>query len=73
MKQTRSVTVRQQVVYDCLCDFIATHEYPPTVRELCDLVGCASPSTVQAHLEQLQAAGLISRDPTKARALKVLR
>ena len=40
------------------------------VREIGEEVGLASPSTVHAHLANLERAGLIKRDPTKPRALE---
>jgi repressor LexA len=49
------------------------HGYPPTVREIGEAVGLASPSTVHAHLANLERAGLIKRDPTKPRALELRR
>src|SRR5207248_6663354 len=44
---------------------------PPTVREIGEAVGLASPSTVHAHLANLERAGLLRRDPTKPRALEL--
>jgi repressor LexA len=35
-------------------------------------VGLASPSTVHAHLANLERAGLLRRDPTKPRALELI-
>ena len=49
------------------------HGYPPTVREIGEAVGLASPSTVHAHLANLERAGLIKRDPTKPRAIELRR
>lgn len=46
--------------------------YPPSVREICKGVGIASTSTVHGHLEKLEKAGLIRKDPTKPRAIEVL-
>jgi repressor LexA len=42
------------------------------VREIGDAVGLASPSTVHAHLANLERAGYLRRDPTKPRALEVV-
>jgi repressor LexA len=42
------------------------------VREIGEAVGLASPSTVHAHLANLERAGLLKRDPTKPRALELL-
>ena len=44
----------------------------PTVREIGEAVGLASPSTVHAHLANLERAGLLRRDPTKPRALELI-
>ena len=41
------------------------------MREIGDAVGLASPSTVHAHLANLERAGLLKRDPTKPRALEL--
>ena len=38
-----------------------------------EAVGLASPSTVHAHLANIERAGLIKRDPTKPRALELHR
>jgi repressor LexA len=63
------LTGRQQEIWDFLVDYVDRHGYPPTVREIGEAVGLASPSTVHAHLANLERAGLLKRDPTKPRAL----
>jgi repressor LexA len=63
---------RQQEIYDFVVRYAARHGYPPTVREIGEEVGLASPSTVHAHLANLERAGLLRRDPTKPRALEVV-
>ncbi len=45
--------------------------YPPSVREIGEACGLASPSSVQFHLGVLQKQGFIERDPSKPRALRV--
>lgn len=66
------LTGRQQEIWDFLTDYVDRHGYPPTVREIGEAVGLASPSTVHAHLANLERAGLLRRDPTKPRALELL-
>ena len=46
--------------------------YPPSVREICKAVGFKSTSTAHAYLSSLEEEGLITKDPTKTRALKVV-
>jgi repressor LexA len=66
------LTGRQQEIFEFLVGYVDQHGYPPTVREIGEAVGLASPSTVHAHLANLERAGLLRRDPTKPRALEVL-
>ena len=65
------LTGRQQEIWDFLVGYVDRHGYPPTVREIGSAVGLASPSTVHAHLANLERAGLLRRDPTKPRALEL--
>ena len=66
------LTGRQQEIWDFLVDYVGRHGYPPAVREIGAAVGLASPSTVHAHLANLERAGLLRRDPTKPRALELI-
>ena len=66
------LTGRQQEIWTFLVDYVDGHGYPPTVREIGEAVGLASPSTVHAHLANLERAGLLRRDPTKPRALELM-
>ena len=62
----------QQKILDFIKAEIEDKGYPPSVREICAAVGLRSTSTVHAHLNHLEAQGLIRRDPTKPRALEVI-
>jgi repressor LexA len=66
------LTARQQEIWNYLVEYVDRHGYPPTVREIGEEVGLASPSTVHAHLANLERAGLLKRDPTKPRALELI-
>ncbi len=66
------LTERQQEIWNYLVEYVDRHGYPPTVREIGERVGLASPSTVHAHLANLERAGLLRRDPTKPRALELI-
>ena len=67
------LTDRQRQIFDFLTSYVDEHGYPPTVREIGEAVGLASPSTVHAHLANLERAGLLKRDPTKPRAIELRR
>jgi repressor LexA len=72
MQTTTELTTRQREIWSFLVDYVDRHGYPPTVREIGEAVGLASPSTVHAHLANLERAGLLRRDPTKPRALELV-
>jgi repressor LexA len=65
------LTQRQREVYEFVVSYVDSHGYPPTVREIGEAVGLASPSTVHSHLANLERAGYLRRDPTKPRALEL--
>jgi hypothetical protein len=67
------LTDRQRQILDFLTKYADAHGYPPTVREIGEAVGLASPSTVHAHLANLERVGLLKRDPTKPRAIELRR
>src|SRR5690349_19914574 len=71
MQTTAELTGRQREIWTFLVDYVDRHGYPPTVREIGEAVGLASPSTVHAHLANLERAGLLRRDSTKPRALEL--
>ena len=66
------LTARQQEIWQFLVEYTDGHSYPPTVREIGEAVGLASPSTVHAHLANLERAGMLKRDPSKPRALDLI-
>ena len=72
MSAAPQLTARQQEIWQFLVGYVDRHGYPPTVREIGEAVGLASPSTVHAHLANLERAGLLRRDPTKPRALDLI-
>lgn len=62
---------RQKKILDFILTTVEARGYPPSVREIAEAVGLASPSTVHAHLEALQKKGYIRKDPTKPRAIEL--
>lgn len=65
----KSLTTKQQRIYDYILDFTADNGYPPSVREIAAAVGLKSPSTVHFHLKALEDAGVINRSTGKTRAI----
>ncbi len=58
-----------------ILSFIESHTrekgFPPTVREICSAVGLNSPSTVHGYLSRLEKAGLIVKDPSSSRGIRL--
>lgn len=69
---SKKLTDRQQQILDFVNRQVEEKGYPPSVREICSAVGFKSTSTVHGYLEKLRKNGLITKDPTKPRAIKVI-
>lgn len=56
-----------------IVEYMMTHGYAPTVREIGDMVGLKSTSTTQHHLEVLRKEGKIETDAgfNSPRAIRV--
>lgn len=72
MDQQNQITARQLQILQVVKDEVDAHGFPPSVREIADRVGLASPSTVKHHLDALQRAGYLQRVPGRPRALEVV-
>lgn len=64
-KIQKKLTERQRKVLKAVEDFILEHAYPPTVRELGELLGISSPSAVFKHLLSLEKKGYLKREEGK--------
>ncbi|WP_370831305.1 transcriptional repressor LexA [Kocuria sediminis] len=64
--------MRQRTILEAIQRSIAEHGYPPSMREIGDLVGLASLSSVTHQLSQLEKLGYLRRDPKRPRAMEVL-
>jgi repressor LexA len=71
IEDVTSLGPRQRKILDFILGTVSSRGYPPSVREIADAVGLASPSTVHAHLEALQRKGYIRKDATKPRAIEI--
>ncbi len=67
----RTPSARKARILEAIRTYTKQYGYPPSVREIGELVGLSSSSTVQAHLRSLERDGLLRRDPTKPRALQM--
>ena len=67
-----SLTDRQQAVLDYLRQHVATHGRPPTLWEVAEAFGLASPTGVAKHLQALAEKGFIALEPGRARGIRLL-
>lgn len=71
-KQTAlDLTPRQRAILDHIQRTHAKRGYPPSVREIGEAVGLASPSSVHAQLASLVDKGYLRKDATRPRAIAV--
>lgn len=66
------LTKRQEEILNFIKEYIVSHGYPPTIREICKAMGVSSPATVHAHLNNLETKGFIKKEDTKNRAIELL-
>lgn len=71
-KGSRPLTARQKNILEAISEAIDEHGYPPSMREIGDLVGLASLSSVTHQLTRLEEMGYIRRDPKRPRAIEIL-
>ena len=68
---TKHDALRRQRIIEYIATNLRTSGYPPSVREIAAAVGLASTSAVHHHLSALEREGLLERDPTQSRALRL--
>lgn len=66
------LTPKQEMILQYIRQFIDTHGYPPTVRNIYRATVLRSTSTVHGHLSQLETKSNICRDPTRSRAIEIV-
>jgi repressor LexA len=65
------LTPRQRKVLEVIRDAVEHRGYPPSVREIGELVGLTSTSSVHHQLAALQRKGYLRRDANRPRAVEV--
>ena len=63
---------KQLKIYDAIKRYIAKNNYPPTVRELCDMVNLNSTATVHFHISNLIKKGFLTQQKGGNRTLEVV-
>lgn len=66
------ISNRQRQVLEYIAEYSEINGYPPSVRDIGEHVGLASPSTVFTHLTSLENKGFIKKQKDSARAIIIL-
>ncbi len=66
------LTKRQQIIFDFIKKEIRTKGIPPSIREIGEVAGLSSTSSVHLNLQNLEKKGYISRSKAKTRHIEVL-
>jgi SOS-response transcriptional repressor LexA len=67
----KPLTVRQREVFDLLVAFQRTHGYPPSQKEVADLMGASSANAATDMLRALQRKGAITLVPGVSRGISI--
>lgn len=70
--QLPALTARQRLVLDTITESLSQRGYPPSMREIGEAVGLASPSSVKHQLAALERKGYVRRDPNRPRAIEIV-
>ncbi len=68
---TRHDAERRKKILESIARIVAERGYPPSVREIAEAVGLASPSAVHHHLTALERDGMVERGSHSSRALRL--
>lgn len=66
------LTQRQQIIFDFIKSEIKTKGIPPSIREIGEVAGLSSTSSVHLNLQNLEKKGYISRSKAKTRHIEIL-
>ncbi|WP_129598507.1 LexA family protein [Anaerophilus nitritogenes] len=65
------ITEKQKKVLKAIHYYINANGISPSMRNLCDLLGLKSKSTIYSHLSNLQRDGFITKIDTIPRSIKI--
>ncbi len=67
------ISTRQKEIVNAIVAYVEERNYPPTTREIGELVNLKSSGTVHGHLNKLRRKGYLDWEEGKPRTLKVLK
>lgn len=72
MTTSKSLSAKQQSILHFIRDFIAEHDYPPSIRDIQEGCLISSTSVVDYNLKALERQGLIRRGREVSRAIELV-
>lgn len=66
------LTKKQKLVLDYIKRYYAKHNYPPSIREICNGLGLNSTATVFVHLKNLENKNYLKTTNNKFRSIELL-
>ena len=72
MEKLKELTEQQTAVYKGILQYQKKYGYAPSIRELCEMCGLSSTSSVYLHLKKLEEKGYIRRREESPRAIKII-
>lgn len=70
--ERQPLTPRQQDVLMWISGYIDTHDYPPTVRDICNHYGWTTPNSAMCHLRPMRKKGYVTWVDGCSRTLRVI-
>lgn len=71
MSSAEKGELMRERILEAINTYINEHQYPPTIREVCGMVGLKSSASAHRHIEILKWQGLLESDEKHMRALRV--
>lgn len=68
----QKLTSKEEGALQAIKEYFHDNGYPPTARELADMLGVTSSSTAHGYLERLEKKGYIKRTESVPRGIKIL-
>jgi len=68
--ERKPLTEKQQAIFDWVCDFIGSHGYSPTFRQISTAFGCATTNTFN-QCTLIRKKGWLTWDEGSNRTLRV--
>jgi repressor LexA len=67
------LTYKQIEFLRILQHYVKEHGFSPTVRELCQITGIKSTSTIKGYIDRLVEKGVIEKEDGKPRTIRILK